>query len=130
MRTRTTERLGRIGAVMVVAGFLSSAVAGLAQTARTERPESVIVKFHARAGSESALAAVIARHWETARRLNLVQAAPHVTIRGAENGDQTYLADIFTWRDAGIPDAAPAEIQAIWADGTACWPRTPRCPCR
>ena len=116
MRTRTAGRLGRIGAAMVMAGFLSSAVAGLAQTGRTGQPESVIVKYHARAGSESALAAVIARHWETARRLNLVHNTPHLTIRGAEDGDRTYLAEIFTWRDAGIPDAAPAEIQAIWAE--------------
>lgn len=101
---------------MIVAGCLLTAASGFAQTARVEQPESVVVRFHPKAGNEAALAAVIARHWDTARRLNLVKAAPHVTIRGNENGNQTYFADIFTWRDAAIPDAAPPEIQAIWKE--------------
>ena len=29
---------------------------------------------------------------------------------------QTYFVEIMTWRDASIPDSAPKEIQAIWAD--------------
>jgi hypothetical protein len=77
-------------------------------------PETVIVTLHAKAGSEAALARVIEQHWQTARRLNLVQDAPHVTLRGTEDGDKTYFIEIFTWRDGAIPDSAPAEIQAIW----------------
>lgn len=79
-------------------------------------PETVMVTFHAKTGSETELAGVIARHWETARRLNLVLDAPHLTVRGTENGRQTYFIDVFTWRDAGIPDQAPAAIRSIWAD--------------
>ena len=77
-------------------------------------PETVIVTLHAKAGSEAALARVIEQHWQTARRLNLVQDAPHVTLRGTEGGDKTYFIEVFTWRDGAIPDGAPAEIQAIW----------------
>jgi hypothetical protein len=82
----------------------------------TDHPETVVVTLHARAGSEAELAAVIARHWATARRLNLVLDAPHLTVRGSEDGSRTYFVDIFTWRDASVPDHAPAEIRAIWAD--------------
>jgi hypothetical protein len=77
-------------------------------------PETVMVTLHAKAGMETDLARVIERHWETARRLNLVTDAPHVTLRGTEDGGRTYFIEIFTWRDGDIPDAAPAEIQAIW----------------
>jgi len=80
------------------------------------QPETVIVTLHAKAGSEADLAGVIGRHWDTARGLNLVLDAPHLTMRGIENGTQTYFVDIFAWRDASIPDQAPAAIQAIWAE--------------
>src|SRR5437762_8645611 len=92
--------------------LLQGSVLGRAQS--TEHLETVAVKYHSKAGAEIALAGVLARHWETARRLNLVQPAPHVIVRGAEEADRVYLLEIFTWRDAGIPDAAPAEIQVLW----------------
>jgi hypothetical protein len=78
-------------------------------------PETVMITLRAKPGGPE-LAAVVARHWETARRLNLVRDEPHVTVRGTESGDTVYFVDIFTWRDAGIPDAAPPEIQAIWTE--------------
>ena len=77
-------------------------------------PETVMVTLHAKAGAEDALARVLERHWATARRLNLVRQAPHLTLRGAETGNRAYFVDVFTWRDAAIPDAAPAEIRKIW----------------
>jgi hypothetical protein len=80
-----------------------------------DKPETVMLRFQAKAGAEDDLARVIARHWKTARDLKLVHDAPHVTVRGSENG-KTYFVDIFTWRDASIPDAAPPAIQAIWAE--------------
>jgi hypothetical protein len=81
---------------------------------RAEEPETVMVTLRAKPGSEAELERVIARHWATAHELKLVQDAPHITLRGAESGDKTYFIEIFTWRDAGIPDAAPAEIRKIW----------------
>lgn len=79
-------------------------------------PETVVVTLHVKPGAEAELARVIERHWETARKLNLVVDAPHVTLRGIENGDRTYFIEIFTWCDLSIPDAAPLEIQAIWKE--------------
>ncbi len=79
----------------------------------------MMITLHAKAGAEAELAQVIARHWETAQRLKLVTNTPHVTLRGAEPAEgamRTFFVDVFTWRDASIPDAAPKEIQAIWAD--------------
>lgn len=77
-------------------------------------PETMMVTLRAKRGSEAALERVIAQHWTTARRLNLVRETPHVTLRAAEAGNQVYFVDIFTWRDSGIPDAAPSEIRKIW----------------
>lgn len=81
-----------------------------------EQPETVMVTLRAKPGAEADLERVIAQHWATARELKLVRDAPHVTIRGTEDGNKTYFVEIFTWRDGAIPDAAPAEIQKIWGE--------------
>ena len=59
-----------------------------AQQPRPETPETVMVTFHAKSGGEADLARVIARHWDTARSLNLVLDTPHVTLRGTEDGEE------------------------------------------
>ena len=79
-----------------------------------EQPETVMVTLHAKPGAADELARVIAGHWATTRRLNLVHESPHLTLRGSEAGNQVYFVEIFTWRDAAIPDAAPEEIHKIW----------------
>jgi hypothetical protein len=112
----------RIRLTCAALGLLCAALAqgsSIAAQPRQEEPETVMITLHAKAGAEAELAQVIARHWETAQRLKLVTNAPHVTLRGteaAEGAMRTFFVDVFTWRDASIPDAAPKEIQAIWAD--------------
>ena len=75
----------------------------------------MMITLHAKAGAEAELAQVIARHWETARRLKMIRETPHLTLRSAEGG-QTDFVEIMTWRDASVPDSAPPEIQTIWAE--------------
>jgi hypothetical protein len=84
--------------------------------AYAQQPETVMVTCHAKAGAEADLAKVIARHWNAVRELKLVLDAPHLTLRRTEAGGQTSFVEIFTWRDAAIPDNAPPAIQAIWAE--------------
>lgn len=102
-----------VGAIGIGSGN-GAAIASAARDA--EQPETVMVTLRSRAGAEQELAQTIARHWDTARRLNLVQPDPHITVRGADDSGKPYFVDIFTWRDAAIPDAAPPEILAIWTD--------------
>ena len=87
---------------------------GLAQ-ADTAQPETVMVTLHVKAGAEADMQKALDAHWAAIRELNMVAAdAPHVTLRGAESGDRTYFVEIFTWRDATLPDHAPAAVHAIW----------------
>ena len=92
-------------------------LAAVATTAAPADPETVMVTLRAKAGAEAELAKVIADHWTTARRLDLVRPDPHVTLKG-QDASGTYFIDIFTWRDASIPDNAPADIKKIWDDMT------------
>ena len=95
-------------ALVILTSSAAIQIAAASERGHAAEPETVIVTLHAKPGGEAELAAVIARHWETARRLNLVLDTPHLTVRGMENGTQTYFIDIFTWRDASIPDQAPS----------------------
>jgi hypothetical protein len=78
-----------------------------------EEPETVVITLHARAGADSALRAVIDRHWSALERLKLTAGPLHATLRGTETGG-VYFVEIFTWRDSAIPDNAPAEVRALW----------------
>jgi hypothetical protein len=98
-------------AVAVMVGIATSAAP------QTATPETVMVTYHAKSGSETALAGAIAKQWEAARRLNLVGEA-HTLVRGSEDG-KTYFVEIFTWRDANTPDAPPVAIQNVWSEMSA-----------
>jgi len=85
-----------------------------------EHPETVMITLHAKPGAEQALADVLARHYATARRLNLLAPdAPHVTLRSADGAEKRDVVEIMTWRDAETPDHAPKEILAIWQEMNA-----------
>jgi hypothetical protein len=97
-------------------GFLLAA-ASLVPVSRAQQarePETVIVTFHAKAGGEAELASVIAKHWASVVQRNMVLRSPHLTLRETEDGNKTYFIEVFTWRDAKIPDTAPEEIKKIW----------------
>lgn len=78
-------------------------------------PETVIVTLRAKPGAETELAEVLRQHWSAARALNLVAKAPHMRLRASEDGNKTCFFEIFSWRDAAIPDHAPASIQKLWS---------------
>lgn len=103
----TAGARGSVLALLVVAAVGS---------AQKPVPETVMVTFRAKAGAETELAAVIARHWTTGSALGLFESSPHLTLRGSDPDRKTYFVEVFTWRDAAIPDHAPPAIQAIWGD--------------
>lgn len=92
--------------------------AGLIAAAQSDTPETVMITFRPKPGAEQELAAVIADHWATARKLNLVRPDPHVTVRLKDEGGRPVFVDTFTWRDRDIPDNAPPAILKIWSEMT------------
>jgi hypothetical protein len=105
--------------IITLASVLFIAASCLALAGGADQPETVMVTFRAKPGAEAELARVIASHWRVASELNLVTTAPHLTLRGAEDGGKTYFVEVFTWRDASIPDAAPPAIEKIWSQMNA-----------
>ena len=82
----------------------------VASAAAAAQPETVLITYHPSPGNEAKLEQVIADHWATATKLGLVQP-PHVLVRNGKT-----LVEIFTWKDASIPDNAPPEITKIWGE--------------
>src|ERR1051325_2215190 len=102
-----------------VIAILPLAAPAAAQSTADE-PELVMITLRPKPGAEAALAEVIARHFETARQLNLlVPDAPHMTLRSDEPRVPTFFVEVFTWRSAAAPDNAPPAIQAIWKEMNA-----------
>jgi hypothetical protein len=97
------QRFGQQAKVLICISFFLGA-SGAQQ--RAEEPETVMVSLHAKPGAEA----------ELAHEMKLVHDTPHLTMRGTENGNKTYFVEIFTWRDASVPYAAPTEIRNIWND--------------
>jgi hypothetical protein len=85
---------------------------------RDDDPETVFVTYRPRPGAEAELKQVISRHWDTARRLDLVRPEPHVTLELRDETRAVYFVEVFTWRDRDIPDNAPAPILSIWSEMT------------
>jgi hypothetical protein len=108
-RVQTTALIAGITILFGIGSTVFSA-------AQNSQPETVMITFHAKPGAEAGLAQIIERHWETVRRLKMVLDGPHFTLRGTESGNKTYFIEVLSWRDASVPDSAPAEILAIWKE--------------
>jgi hypothetical protein len=89
--------------------------------------ETIYSVAHVIPGREAAYAKLSAETWALYRRLDLVLPRPHVVVRGVDDAGKPYFVEIFTWKDASIPDHAPAEVRAIWKKLEAvCEPRSGR----
>jgi hypothetical protein len=94
--------------------FLTMTLLLSAVIAQQGKPETVLVKYHVKSGSEREMASLIERQWAAVRKLNMTFENPHVVVRGDEMG-KSFFVEIFTWRDASLPDKAPAAVQEIWS---------------
>lgn len=112
--------------VFFLASSLMSAGAFAQQPAPNSQPEpeTVYSVSHVKAGKEAAFDKARTEAWAIYQRLGLVLPKPHLVARGTDEAGKTYFVEIFTWKDAAIPDHAPPEVRAIWKQlEAACEPR-------
>jgi hypothetical protein len=101
-----------------------SAIAQQPATDSQPEPETIYSVSHVIAGKEAAFDKARIEAWAIYQRLGLVLPKPHVVLRGTDEGGKTYFVEIFTWKDAAIPDHAPPEVRAVWKQlEAACEPR-------
>lgn len=87
-------------------------------------PQTVICTYRVKRGKEKAFLGLLARHWPTLRRLELVTREPAVVYRGLPAGPgrdahaagPSTFVEIFRWKDAKAVDTAhhSPELLEIW----------------
>jgi hypothetical protein len=78
-------------------------------------PETVLVTYHVKPGSEAALEKLLREdHWPMLRRMGFVRESPHVLVKCVEDGGKPCFREVLTWRDHDTPDNAPPEVHAVW----------------
>jgi hypothetical protein len=101
-------------AFAVTAVFFVSAAA-FAADPDPKSPETVLVTYHVKPGSEAAMEKLLREdHWPLLRRMGFVRETPHVLVRCVEDGGKPCFREILTWRDHDTPDNAPPEVHAVW----------------
>ena len=100
--------------IVLAAGVTISALA-LAGEPDPRSPETVVVTYHVKPGSEAAMEKLLREdHWPLLRRLGYVWESPHVLVRCVEDGGKPCFREVLTWRDHDTPDNAGAEVRAVW----------------
>jgi hypothetical protein len=98
---------------LFAAFFVSTAI--LAGDPDSKSPETVVVTYHVKPGSEAAMEKLLREdHWPLLRRMGFVRESPHVLVRSVEDGGKPCFREILTWRDHDTPDNAPSEVHAVW----------------
>jgi hypothetical protein len=89
------------------------------QTKPAFGPETMLVTYRVRPGSEMEFEQVLAQAWTIYRKERLVHAWPHVIVRDKDGLGGTSFVEIFSWVDHEAPDHPPKPVQDIWARMTS-----------
>ena len=79
-------------------------------------PETVICHYRVAAGNEREFESLLAKHWPTLERLELVEGPRSVVYRGVEErtGGPMYF-EIFDWRDGAVDRAHEhPQVMRVW----------------
>jgi hypothetical protein len=96
--------IGILSALLVPAAFGQDAADG---------PETVMATYRVKPAQIDAFLKMMPDYWAALREQDMVIPAPHVLLRGEENG-KPIVVEILSWKAHGIPDDVPPEIQAYW----------------
>ncbi len=104
---------------LVWSGVLFGALTGIAaaapkgQDATADGPETVMATYRVKPAQIDAFLNMMPAYWAALRERDMVVPAPHVLLRGEEDG-KPIVVEVLSWREHGIPDNVPPEIQAYW----------------
>ena len=74
---------------------LFAACGGTPAPAAEATPETVLATFHVKPGKEVELEKILTEAWATYHRLHLVQANPHLLMRGTAGNEAPYFRPDF-----------------------------------
>jgi hypothetical protein len=77
-------------------------------------PETVMVTYHVKSGSEAEFQDLLTRVWKIYQSEHLVFAQPHIIVRDKGADDKPRFVEIFTWVSHDAPANAPDAVTALW----------------
>src|SRR6478672_12499256 len=77
-------------------------------------PQTVIVRYQVREGSEPEFGTICNQAWATYLRLGLIRETPHVVLRGKDEAGKTYFMEIVPWKDRAVTGNPPPEVGQLW----------------
>lgn len=82
-----------------------------------EKPVTMLVSYHPKAGRERELQELIEQHYPTLKKLGLVtEMKAQVWKASAKGSDRAYFVELFQWKDGKSSDTAhqTPEVMAVW----------------
>jgi hypothetical protein len=111
----------KLAQIAITLALLSLAIA--CSTARPDQrvypktkssPETVLVTYHVKPGTEDEFQHVLADVWAFYRKEHLVFAQPHLIARADDGPDKTRFVEIFTWVSHAAPEHVPVSVGKFW----------------
>jgi hypothetical protein len=79
------------------------------------KTQIVVCTYRVKSGKENAFRRLLARHWPTLKRLDLVAAAPRLMLRGIDKDRRSDFVEVFAWKPGGFQRGhRMPEVLAIW----------------
>ena len=92
----------------------SSRHSSKAEKPKVDPPETVIVTYHVKPGSEPDLKNILNRAWKIYQKEGMVNSTPHLIFRDKDSWGTARYVEIFTWINHAKPEHAPADVKKIW----------------
>jgi hypothetical protein len=117
-RKLVMEKLRRLAVLISLLTAVVSVAGGQVKSkiSADNEIETVVTTFHVRDGKEAEMSKLIQRAWDTYNKFGMVLPEPNIVARGTDNSGKLFFMEILSWKNHDVPDTAPAEVQAIWAE--------------
>jgi hypothetical protein len=79
-------------------------------------PETVICTYRVKEAAEPQFRALLAKHWPTLDRLDLVNQSIHELFRGTDESGKAFFVEIFEWKNEDTVRVAheSPQVLSIW----------------
>lgn len=111
---KPTHIVATLALLSLATGCVSTGPDQNSSTKPKSQPESVLVTYHVKPGTEDQFEHVLADVWAFYRRERLVLAHPHLIARADDGAGNTRFVEIFTWVSHKAPEHVPPSVGKLW----------------
>ncbi|HEY6330426.1 MAG TPA: hypothetical protein VI756_13905 [Blastocatellia bacterium] len=110
------KRVQTIGLAVSLFGMAAFGAVKIKSRRPAPTTETILGIYHVKEGADDQFLKAYRNTWSVYRELDAVFEKPHVLMKGTDESGRTCYFDLFTWKDAEIPDHAPDKIKTAWKE--------------